>query len=236
MFGFENPILNAAFASTLEKFDAFINISNIENGLLGRGFAIRAPDSRSPLKTPLIKDPRESTILKLKELAEKSSSVTISCDAQEFLISIRDFYDQDAYRNHQALGAIYARVYERVKGISSILGLVGGEATIDDIRYALLLTLQHIHDLNSLLGKGQLSLEDELIVRIYEEIPREGKSQAVVKQHAARPKKFNLRVSTKNSDISLFEHCLGRLVDENKLRLDGGRLFKCSSENSVQSV
>lgn len=234
--GFENPILNAALASTPEKFDSFISLSNIEKGLLGRCIILRAPDSRSPLKTPVTKEPSESTIDKLKEISGQVANVIISDEAEVFLKEIRDFYDQDEYRNHQTLGAIYARVYERVIGISNILGLVHGEATIDDIRYALLLTLQHIHDLNSLLKKGKLSIEDELIARIYEEIPEVGKSQSVVKQHAARPKKFHVSVNTQDDTIDLFDHCLNKLIAGKSLRLDGGRLYKCNVANLVESV
>jgi hypothetical protein len=76
-------------------------------------------------------------------------------EAFEDIKAIAQHYDQQIYRNHLRMGAIYARLLERVLSLSSIMALgnidANGHAVVerDYVRYALMLALSSIEYLYS---------------------------------------------------------------------------------------
>ena len=92
-------------------------------------------------------------------------------EAEEDLDAILNHYDQHHYRNHPRVGAIYARLVERVMSLSSIMalgnyGCDGARVERSYVRYALMLTLQSLEHLTSNLKINEGATEETVEAKL----------------------------------------------------------------------
>lgn len=205
--GIKDPCLNLIALSTPKKLAAIIDEDAIESGFLGRGFIFDCGSERSHRNFTLwgkkSHDERQTAIelQKLKsrigaiaQMASDTSqkkidaefngheyTMTASDEAYKLMYEISRHYDQYHYINHTRLGAIYARLPERVMSVASILALdnlKGGQLVIEEeyVLYALKLGLSSIDHLSSNLKVNEAvdgaTVEDKL----------EGIKEAIIKR------------------------------------------------------
>ncbi|QZI90850.1 hypothetical protein MYOV066v1_p0072 [Vibrio phage PS15B.3] len=205
--GIKDPCLNLIALSTPKKLAAIIDEDAIESGFLGRGFIFDCGSERSHRNFTLwgkkSHDERQTAIelQKLKarigaiaQMASDTSqkkidaefngqeyTMTASDSAYKLMYEISRHYDQYHYINHTRLGAIYARLPERVMSVASILALdnlKGGQLVIEEehVLYALKLGLSSIDHLSSNLKVNEAvdgaTVEDKL----------EGIKEAIIKR------------------------------------------------------
>ena len=178
--GIKNPSLNLVASSTPQKMAAMIDEDGIESGFLGRAgvfdcgverearnwdlWGKKGGDSRDD---KILFEHLKSEIGLIAQMANDLSKSKIEDDfngieyktvatkeADAMMYNIARHYDEHEYRNHNRLGALYARLPERVMSVASALALynvIGGNITIetDHVRYALLIALNSIKHLES---------------------------------------------------------------------------------------
>ena len=87
------------------------------------------------------------------------------------MCAILQHYDQHHYRNHPRVGAIYARLVERVMSLSSIMalgnyGCDGARIESSYVRYALMLVLQSLEHLTSNLKINEGATEETVEAKL----------------------------------------------------------------------
>ncbi len=141
--------INVSFAgtSTPKNLDSLICEQNLESGLLARAIIFRNDDGRQPLSDNSSHNIKPEIFERLKSIKD-SENVPVNADedAKFFLDYVRSYYDQEVYRNNERTGPLYARIFERVKVLSSLLALESGMIKLDDCRYALAICLRSIAD------------------------------------------------------------------------------------------
>lgn len=196
--GVTNPALHLLAYSTPQKLASIVDEDSIESGFLGRALINDCGVERAPqqLTIATLKAGKKTGVdlpfemLKAQiglicQLVDDSNAETvegeyngtdfdyvITPEAEADLNAIMQHYDQYHYRNHPRVGAIYARLVERVLSLSSIMALGNitndGKARVDRpyVRYALMLTLQSLEHLTSNLkineGATQETIEAKL--------------------------------------------------------------------------
>lgn len=197
--GVRNPSLHLLAYSTPQKLAAIVDEDSIESGFLGRALICDCGVERGESMIDLGSfddctgvarglDP-DFEHLKVQiglicQLAHDVSGDDVNeafsgqgfkyaptKDAIQDLQAIASHYDQYQYRNHPRVGAIYARLLERVLSLSSVMALGNiqqGVAVVerDYVRYALMLMLNSIEHLISNLkvneGKTERTIEAKL--------------------------------------------------------------------------
>lgn len=106
---------------------------------------------------------------------------TATPEASLMFFNIAKHYDQHEYLNHARLGALYARISERVMSVASSLALynvIDGNVTVepDHVRYALLVALNSIKHLESNLKINEAVDGDTIESKL------EGIKEAIVKR------------------------------------------------------
>jgi phage/plasmid primase-like uncharacterized protein len=178
--GIKNPSLNLVASSTPQKMAAMIDEDGIESGFLGRAGVFDCGVEREARNWDLWgkkgSDNHEDKVLfehlkaEIGMIAQMANDVskkrvedefngieykTIATpEADAMMYNIARHYDEHEYRNHNRLGALYARLPERVMSVASSLALynvVGGNITIetDHVRYALMIAINSIKHLES---------------------------------------------------------------------------------------
>jgi hypothetical protein len=178
--GIEKPSLSLSGYSTPTELAGIINERTIGNGFLGRTVIVDCGDERTHLNKNLINvsqdfkdkmDLRYKRLLArvgaIKQMADDTSKksleaefngesyeITATKEAQSLFASISIHYDQDIYINHHRLGALYARLPNRVTSLASTLAvdnLINGSLVIESshVLFALKLTLSSINYLYS---------------------------------------------------------------------------------------
>jgi putative DNA primase/helicase len=195
--GIKNPCLNLAASSTPQKMASIIDEDAIESGFLGRALIFDCGSERSHRnfnlwgkKTHDDKQDRiDLDILKSRvgaiaqmagdtsqskidaEFVGREYKMTASSEANKLMFDISLHYDQHHYINHNRLGALYARLPERVISVASILAmdnLIDGNLLIESefVLYALKLALLSIEHLNGNLRVNEAvdgnTVEDKL--------------------------------------------------------------------------
>lgn len=203
--GIPNPCLNLAGSSTPQKLASIIDVDRIESGFLGRALIFDCGEKRSKRNANLWGvNPRDIGKLNRAELdreigliiqmADETNASQVEADfnggtpitveptkeADNLIKAISSHYEQDRYLNHPQLGALYARICERIASVSSIMafGNVQGSVAVIEaeyIRYALMLVITSINHLASNLKlneaaeaksiEAQLEGIKEMIVR-----------------------------------------------------------------------
>ena len=102
-------------------------------------------------------------------------------EASRMMFDIAKHYDQYRYLNHARLGAMYARLSERVMSVASSLALynvIDGKVTVDTehVKYALLATLNSIKHLESNLKINEAVDGDTIESKL------EGIKEAIIKR------------------------------------------------------
>lgn len=177
--GIPNPCLNLAGSSTPQKLAAIIDTDRIESGFLGRALIFDCGEKRSKRNSSLwgvnprdvgqldrnLIDREIGLIIQMSQDAAASQidaefngseAVTVQPteEADQLIMAISSHYEQDRYLNHPQLGALYARICERIASVSSIMSfgnVKDGVAVIECeyVRYALMLVLASIDHLAS---------------------------------------------------------------------------------------
>lgn len=190
--GIPNPCLNLAGSSTPQKLAAIIDTDRIESGFLGRALIFDCGEKRSKRNADLwgvnprqvgqldrqLIDREIGLIIQMSEDAAASEvdaefngkqviAVEPSTDAEQLIRAISSHYEQDRYLNHPQLGALYARICERIASVSSIMafGNVKGHKAIievDYVRYSLMLVLASINHLASNLKLNEAAAGESI--------------------------------------------------------------------------
>ena len=190
--GIPNPCLNLAGSSTPQKLAAIIDTDRIESGFLGRALIFDCGEKRSTRNADLWGvNPRDvgqldrqqidreiGLIIQMSEDATASAvdnefngkeviTVEPSEAAEQLIRAISSHYEQDRYLNHPQLGALYARICERIASVSSIMAfgnVKGSKAVIevDYVRYSLMLVLASINHLASNLKLNEAAAGESI--------------------------------------------------------------------------
>ena len=182
--GVKDPALNLAALSTPQKLSGIIDEDSIESGFLGRALIFDCGVERvqndslknydeweeNGYESPEDKMLYERLKAEVGMIAQSSmdarndhvesafagrdKKTLATPEASRMLFDIAVHYDQQEYLNHPRLGALYARLSERVMSVSSSLALynvIDGNVTVevDHVKYALLVALNSIKHLES---------------------------------------------------------------------------------------
>lgn len=195
--GVRNPSLHLLAYSTPQKLAAIVDEDSIESGFLGRALINDCGIERAPQRLTIadLKKPQSGgqdmqfEMLKAQiglicQLADDQSKHSVDSEfngvpfgyhltpeAEQDLDAILNHYDQHHYRNHPRVGAIYARLVERVMSLSSIMalgnyGCDGARVERSYVRYALMLTLQSLEHLTSNLKINEGATEETVEARL----------------------------------------------------------------------
>jgi phage/plasmid primase-like uncharacterized protein len=195
--GVRNPSLHLLAYSTPQKLAAIVDEDSIESGFLGRALINDCGIERAPQrltiadlkKAPAGGQDMQFEMLKAQiglicQLADDESKHSVDSefngspfcyditpDAERDMCAILQHYDQHHYRNHPRVGAIYARLVERVMSLSSIMAL--GNYSCDGariesayVRYALMLVLQSLEHLTSNLKINEGATEETIEAKL----------------------------------------------------------------------
>jgi len=233
--GVPNPTMNMILFSTPENIDRVANSSSIESGLIGRCLIWRVTDGRERL----VWNPERSAFSeklnqRFKAIKDNinplSDPVTLTFDAEKMIYNIYEHYEQIQFTEHPTKGALYSRIIERVRSITSVLGIETGIATVDDVRYALAATLEHINSVEFLRRKNVAEessgdLINHLIDLIMQKVRPAGVPQSVVKQQVLNSNKTantNDKACKLDNKLSMYDIALTSLLNSNKVfYLDG---------------
>lgn len=195
--GVRNPSLHLLAYSTPQKLAAIVDEDSIESGFLGRALINDCGIERAPQrltiedlkKAPTGGQDMQFEMLKAQiglicQLADDESKHSvdnefngsrfrydITPDAERDMCAILQHYDQHHYRNHPRVGAIYARLVERVMSLSSIMalgnyGCDGARIESSYVRYALMLVLQSLEHLTSNLKINEGATEETVEAKL----------------------------------------------------------------------
>lgn len=195
--GVRNPSLHLLAYSTPQKLAAIVDEDSIESGFLGRALINDCGIERAPQrltiadlkKAPAGGQDMQFEMLKAQiglicQLADDESKRSvdnefngspfrydITPDAERDMCAILQHYDQHHYRNHPRVGAIYARLVERVMSLSSIMALGnyscdGARIESSYVRYALMLVLQSLEHLTSNLKINEGATEETIEAKL----------------------------------------------------------------------
>lgn len=195
--GIPNPCLNLAGSSTPGKLSQMVNTDNIDSGLLARAIVVDCGETRARLNMRLtgvdvstlnVHD-RNDIIRDISLIAADADKAMLSDVDREFngespvmeviateeainaikLIGLH--YDQDRYRNHEQIGSMYARIAQRVNGLSSLIAfgnIKEGRAVIevDYVIYSLALIIKSFDNLISNLKLNAAVDGDDLTDKV----------------------------------------------------------------------
>ncbi|MGL5130798.1 MAG: toprim domain-containing protein [Aeromonas popoffii] len=195
--GVRNPSLHLLAYSTPQKLAAIVDEDSIESGFLGRALINDCGIERAPQrltiadlkKAPTGGQDMQFEMLKAQiglicQLADDESKHSVDSefngspfryditpDAERDMCAILQHYDQHHYRNHPRVGAIYARLVERVMSLSSIMalgnyGCDGARIESAYVRYALMLVLQSLEHLTSNLKINEGATEETIEAKL----------------------------------------------------------------------
>lgn len=195
--GVRNPSLHLLAYSTPQKLAAIVDEDSIESGFLGRALINDCGIERAPQrltiadlkKAPTGGQDMQFEMLKAQiglicQLADDESKHSVDSefngspfryditpDAERDMCAILQHYDQHHYRNHPRVGAIYARLVERVMSLSSIMalgnhGCDGARIENAYVRYALMLVLQSLDHLTSNLKINEGATEETIEAKL----------------------------------------------------------------------
>lgn len=195
--GVRNPSLHLLAYSTPQKLAAIVDEDSIESGFLGRALINDCGIERAPQrltiadlkKAPAGGQDMQFEMLKAQiglicQLADDESKHSVDSefngspfryditpDAERDMCAILQHYDQHHYRNHPRVGAIYARLVERVMSLSSIMalgnyGCDGARIESSYVRYSLMLVLQSLEHLTSNLKINEGATEETIEAKL----------------------------------------------------------------------
>lgn len=234
--GFKNPLINMAMASTPEKIDRVVSSETIESGLMGRSLVIRADEERKELNlypSGFLCD--QAILWDLNSaLSNQNGNVQITEDAKELYEKVVLHYDR-TMRNHDTLGGLYARMGDRAITIASLLAVVSGKITIDDMKYAFALCLRHIEDCRFLLVKAnavETGDYDEKLLEVKERVlkfcPKIGISKSALKQKVCKPK--DIAKMNKRAELSgvktIYSNAINQLLEDKMIALKDDRFVR----------
>jgi len=185
--GVRDPSLNLAALSTPQKLASIIDEDSIESGFLGRALIFDCGVERvqnaslsdfdawkeggyASHDDKMLFERIKAEICMIAQMSQDVRGGSVEADfigedyrvlatdeATRMIYDISVHYDQDQYLNHPRLGALYARLSERVMSVSSILALnnvINGRVTVDvpHVKYALLVAINSIKHLESNLS------------------------------------------------------------------------------------
>ena len=209
--GVKDPALNLAALSTPQKLAGIIDEDSIESGFLGRALIFDCGVERvqndslndysqwesngyeshedkmlyEKLKAGIGMIVQASNDVRNGHIESsftgKNTKTLATPAASRMMFDIAVHYDQQEYLNHPRLGALYARLSERVMSVASSLALyneVDGNVTVevDHVKYALLVALNSIKHLESNLRINEAKDGETIESKI------EGIKEAIIKR------------------------------------------------------
>lgn len=175
--GIEWPSLNLSGFSTPGELSEMITTKSIDSGLIARTLVLQSGEIAKINEDIVFMPQTEVTKMRtrfkqilsgLASIKSLASEATENDDVHvkatpEALVMLRDimrFYDQDKYRLHPVLGALFGRASMRVQSIASILALdcrksMFPEVGVEDVKYALAIFRQSMSNIRSILTKNE---------------------------------------------------------------------------------
>lgn len=126
-YGIRNPYFSMMGSSTPINMDAFINESNLADGMLGRIIFARGEDERPVVdfygKVKVM--PHSEVVNKLRDIKSRDMPYVKWADveAEMTMKAVHDWTQQDESRNNEEFGAVYMRFGEQVEKVASILAI-----------------------------------------------------------------------------------------------------------------
>ncbi len=272
--GVRDPSLNLAALSTPQKLASIIDEDSIESGFLGRALIFDCGvervqnDSLSDFNAwkdggyashddKMLFERIKAEICMIAQMSQDVRNGSVEADfvgddyrvlatdeATRMIYDISAHFDQDQYLNHPRLGALYARLSERVMSVSSILALnnvINGRVTVDvpHVKYALLVALNSIKHLESNLSineaKDGETVESKLNgikeailkrLKVNKSDKNEGwRYKSSLKDFLKRQKYYqeiSKELLKHNQDA--FENSIASLIGESKVEVSGKKL------------
>tara|TARA_R110000737_G_scaffold351767_2_gene395007 strand:+ start:452 stop:1966 length:1515 start_codon:yes stop_codon:yes gene_type:complete len=233
--GFPSPCVSLAGASTPDKIDSMVSRESIESGFIGRGLLWRADEYREKQQKNRNNQANFDVIKRLKSILDGSRhEIKATSEAVKYLNFVNDTFDLDEYLNDPNVGGIYARLYERVINIASIMAVESGTITLDDAKYAVACCIKHLDDCEFLLNKSNASEDGALLDELYSAckeliIKRStGKANSLsqIEQSAKKNTqiKKNYGINAKLGNKWIFTHALDDLISQNIIKMKGKKV------------
>ena len=234
--GLPKPHFSLMGHSTPDNIDSLINQQNIGSGLLGRMIIVRSNDYRSKLKLEgrttkeHYKKMEDDVVWRLSNVQNYKGEIKVNDEAKLVMKMCLDYYEEDEQLNHPVLGAIYARAYEQVVKISSLLGVEEALVKKEYVEYAFALVEGSISDVAYLLSKnrveqsGHSATKSDVLSSTKDTVLRncrgEGKTPSVIKQIIERPRVYRaLLTQAKEKGLDITQDLLDSLVKSGDLFL-----------------
>ena len=235
--GFPNPHFSLMGHSTPDNIDGLINQQNIGSGLLGRMLVVRCNEYRAKLDLDnmmpqdQVDKLEEDIVFSLAMIKGHVGEMPITPEAKKTLDECLEYYEDDEQRNHQSIGALYARCYEQVLKVSAILALGCREVKKEYVDYAFALVENSIADITYLLGKNNLEngghsvrrsdVQNNAIETVIRNCKGQGKPLSVIKQILMRPKAFrSLASEAEKQGKDIVQELIDKMVVDGDLVLD----------------
>lgn len=268
--GIRNPSLNLAASSTPKKMASIIDEDAIESGFLGRAlifdcgsernhrnFALWGKTTTDPKKDKATENLLIQRIGAIHQMSKDITEgqeradfdgeryqVTATDGAEALLRNIAEYYDQAEFINHDRLGALFARLTERVMSVASILAMdnvQGRDIVITEefVLYALKVALgsiQHLYvnlKINEAVDGETIEskvsgIEDAIIKRlsVSKNDKEEGwRFKSEVKRFLKRQKYYiEIQQELSKHDQDAMENAINRLLGKKKIQLKGSKI------------
>jgi HPt (histidine-containing phosphotransfer) domain-containing protein len=233
--GFPNPCVSLAGASTPKNIDQMVNRDSIESGFIGRGLLWRADEYREKQQKNRANKADFDVIKRLKNILDGSRhEIKATDEAINYLSFVNDTFDLDKYLNDSNIGGIYARLYERVINIASIMAVETGVITLDDVKFSVACCMKHLDDCEFLLSKSNANEDGVLLEELYEVcksliIKRStGKANFLsqIEQSAKQNThiKKNYAINSKLGNKWIFTHALDDLLSAGMIKMAGKKV------------
>ena len=233
--GFPSPCVSLAGASTPAKVDQMVSRDSVESGFIGRGLLWRADEYREKQQKNRNCQANFDVIKRLKSILDGSRhEIKATNEAVSYLAFVNDTFDLDKFLNDPSVGGIYARLYERVINIASIMAVESGTITLDDVKYAVACCMKHLDDCQFLLTKANASGDDAQLDELYaaskalilKRVNGKANFLSQIEQSAKQNThiKKNYAINTKLGNKWIFTHALEDLLGQGLIKMDGKKV------------
>ncbi|WP_064359010.1 hypothetical protein [Raoultella ornithinolytica] len=217
--GIPRPLCNFQMSSTPAKMDGAINEGNIESGLIGRSLVFRCSDDRAELKeivktvslaqlTPII-----NSLANVMNRHDKETQATE--ESRAMLDSVRRWAEDNHRRNDPLMGALFARLYERVCSVSSLLAAETGMIQPEHVLYGFSLVMWSMHDIKSMMALSDAENVGESIeIRLMQCVKGVGVPYAALRREVMRTK---VLARLDKRDPRIYNDALDRCINDGRL-------------------
>lgn len=165
-----NPFVNLVSYSVPQNIEFLFSRQEIESGLLGRIIFMRGPSKRARIRDHDFElKPSPKIVDRLRRIPNDTLPVNSNAATEMFSV-VKSYFEHDKNLNHTLFGAIFARGFEQVKVISTLLALENGTIKEEMVLYALKLFLNSLEECEKNLLTISEKVADEELTIISEKV------------------------------------------------------------------